>query len=150
MSLVHHGYRATDYVVRGLLHDVVEDTNTPCVVIVDLFGPEIWRSLETLSRYMPSFDPVTGQLIGRFKKTIEEYYAAIAAAPDEVKITKCADRLNNLETCGVWEAARRERYLKETEQYILPVARTLMGSYAGELEAELVRIRSMAVSAVIA
>ena len=125
----------------GVLHDVVEDTNTPCVVLVDLLGPKIWRELETLSRYMPFFDPVTGQLIGRFKKSLEEYYVPITKASDGVKRTKCADRLNNLETCDVWEAARRGRYVKETEQYVLPIARTIQGSYAGELEAILAKIR---------
>ena len=106
LSLIDHGYRSTDYVVRGLLHDVIEDTNTPLVVLVDLFGPEMWRSLETLSRYVPSFDPVTGQLTVRYKKTLDEYYAGIGAASDEVKLTKCADRLHNIKTCDTWEAER--------------------------------------------
>ena len=137
-----HGHRETDNVVRALLHDVVEDTNTPYVVLVDLFGPKMWRELEILSRYVPSFDPITGQTIGRYKKVLSEYYGPIVAASDGVKLTKCADRLHNLGTSDGWERARRERYVEETEQYILPIARTLVSSYAAEIEAELDRIRA--------
>ncbi|MGB7957902.1 MAG: HD domain-containing protein [Minisyncoccia bacterium] len=142
LSLVDHGYRETDDIVRALLHDIIEDTNTPCAVIVDLFGPKMWRELETLSRYVPSFDPVTGQTIGRFKKSLDEYYGPIMVASDGVKKTKCADRCHNLKTCGVWEAPRRDRYLGETEERVLPVARTLVGSYATELEAMIAEIRA--------
>lgn len=141
LSLVAHGYRGTDYIVRGLLHDVIEDTNTPATVIVDLFGPEMWRSLEALSRYLPLLDPVTGQLLWRYKKSLDEYYQGINAAPIDVKVTKCADRLNNLETCGVWEQARRDRYVSETEQYVLPIAHELPCSYASEIEAVIATLK---------
>ncbi len=134
VSLIKHGFGETDYIVTGLLHDVVEDTNTPWSVIVDLFGPEIWRSLETLSRYMPVFDPVTGQTINRHKKIIEEYYGELAKASAMVRTVKCADRLNNLETCGVWDDERRDRYITETRQFIFPIAKDLHINYADEIE----------------
>jgi GTP pyrophosphokinase len=149
LSLVNHGFRETDCVIQGLLHDVIEDTNTPCDVIVDLFGPAIWRSLEVLARYAPSFDPVTGQLIGRYKKSPQEYYAGIEAAQSEVKIVKCADRLHNLQTCGVWEVARKERYLAETEEYVIPIAKKLPSSYAGELNAVVIEVRTAITAAAI-
>ena len=139
-SLIAHGFKQTEFVVAGLLHDVVEDTNTPCVVIVDLFGAEMWRLLEVLSRYMPLFDPVTGQIFQRYKKPLEEYYAAIAKASDFVKIVKCADRLNNLSTCGCWDAERRGRYVNETKQYVLPLATGLRLAYEEEITAVLVEL----------
>ena len=134
VSLVKHGFGETDHIITGLLHDVVEDTNTPWSVLVDLFGPEIWRSLETLSRYMPVFDPVTGQTINRHKKIAEEYYGELAKAPAMVKTVKCADRLNNLETCEVWDDERRNRYITETRQFILPIAKDLHVNYGDEIE----------------
>ena len=135
VSLISHGFKKTDFIVTGLLHDVIEDTNTPWTALVDLFGPETWQHLETLARYMPLFDPVTGQMVGRYKKTIEEYYAKINKAVDLVKIVKCADRLHNLQTCSVWEAGRKIRYIGETEQYVLPLAHDLRLAYEQELEA---------------
>lgn len=142
VSLVNHGFKDTEFVVMGLLHDVAEDTNTPCTVLVDLFGSETWKRLEILSRYMPLFDPVTGQIMQRYKKPLEQYYEEISKASDIVKIVKYADRLNNLQTCGVWDAERRNRYIKETRQYILPLAKELRLPYEKEIEAVLASYES--------
>jgi guanosine-3',5'-bis(diphosphate) 3'-pyrophosphohydrolase len=137
VSLVAHGYRGTEFVVDGLMHDVVEDTNTPPGAIVDLFGPETWQHLVVLSKYFSLFDPVTGWIIGRYKKPQEEYFGEIAKAPEMVQIVKCSDRLNNLGDCSAWEPERRKRYRDETERYVLPLARALRLSYEPEIEAAL-------------
>jgi len=133
-SLIVHGFKKTDFVITGLLHDVIEDTNTPSTVMVDLFGPEIWYYLETLSRYMPLFDPITGQIKGRYKKSVEEYYEAIYKSNDLVKTVKCSDRLNNLETCDMWDKERQYRYILETEKHVLPIAEQLHTTYEDELK----------------
>ena len=141
LSLISHGYRGTKDIVLALLHDVVEDTNARISIIVSVFGPEMWRLVETISRSLPFIDPITGWIPGRYEKSPKEYFAGIAIAPLEVIRTKAADRLHNLKTCGVWELSRQERYAKETEQDILPIVRTLGDSYAAEIEAEVARIR---------
>lgn len=140
VSLITHGFKRTNFIVIGLLHDVIEDTNTPGTVIVDLFGPETWTQLETLSRYIPLFNLITGQIMVRHKKTLDEYYEEIWKAVDLVKIVKCADRLHNLQTCGAWADDRRKRYIEETQQRVLPLARELRLSYEQELEATILEL----------
>lgn len=133
ISLVRHHYRDTKMIVLALCHDVVEDTNTPPAVIVDVLGREVWEGLVLLSKYVPNFDPVTGQILGRYKKDAEEYFVALIDAPRAVQLVKCADRLHNLSTCGVWEYERTMRYIAETEKYILPIAKSVSGMYEDEL-----------------
>lgn len=133
ISLVQRHYRDTGTIALALCHDVVEDTNTPPAVIVDMLGREIWKGLELLSKYVPVFDPVTGQILGRYKKDAEEYFTALMSAPRAVQLVKCADRLHNLSTCGAWEGERIVRYVNETEKYILPIAKRVSGAYEGEL-----------------
>ncbi len=134
--LIEHGYNDVGIVTRALLHDVVEDTNTPSEVIVDMFGHGIWASLFVLSKVIPVFDPVTGQIFGRFKKSTEEYYAALAGANKEDRLVKCADRLHNLRSMSAWTLDRRERYLHETRKYLLPIALNDDLWLYGELEKE--------------
>jgi GTP diphosphokinase / guanosine-3',5'-bis(diphosphate) 3'-diphosphatase len=136
VSLMEHGYFGTDAIIKGLTHDVIEDTNTPHGVIVALFGPEMLRSLKVLSRYKSTFD-AAGQLIRpQHKKSADKYFSDLLAASDEDKIVKCADRLHNLQTCGCWEKPRRVRYVGETDQYVIPIAETVTGNpYAAEIKA---------------
>ena len=136
ISLIDHGYSGTSAIIKGLTHDVIEDTNTPHGVIVTLFGPEMLRSLKILSRYKSIFD-ATGQLVRpQQKKAAGEYFGDLLTAPDEEKIVKCADRLHNLQTCDCWERPRRIKYVGETDQYVIPIAETVTGNpYLAELKA---------------
>lgn len=145
ISLIAHGFKGTEYVVLGLLHDVIEDTNTPVPVIADLFGPETWRSLETLSRYMPSFDPLTGQIIGRYKKPQDQYFNEIGAAPARVRTVKCGDRLHNLKTCHRWDDERRARYIDETERFVIPLAHGT--AYEDDIKSALEEVRALPIKA---
>ncbi|MFH0890853.1 MAG: HD domain-containing protein [Candidatus Liptonbacteria bacterium] len=120
--LIQRGYRGKDLLTTALLHDVVEDTNTPPNVIVDLFPNIIWEWLYVLSKCVPIFDPVTGQLHDRTKKPLAEYYDAISGACEEVRLVKLADRLHNLKTLDSWDSGRRSRYIAETRQFVLPIA----------------------------
>jgi len=135
VSLIEHGYSGTGAIIKGLTHDVIEDTNTPHDMIVALFGPEMLRSLKVLSRYRSIFD-ATGQLVRpQHKKPAGEYFGDLLTAPDEEKIVKCADRLHNLQTCGCWERPRRIKYVGETDQYVIPIAETVTGNpYLPELK----------------
>lgn len=135
LSLIDHGFSDTDTLIVALLHDVVEDTNTPQHVILNLFGIRIWSWLETISKNVPCFDPVTGEVRTRESKPIEHYYAMIAQAEMIVRIAKCADRLDNMNDMKAFGMDRRRRYLEETRKYLLPIAKSTDARYAYELEA---------------
>ncbi len=136
IALVESGDYDADTLCLALCHDVVEDSNTPAHVIVDLFDAAFWRDLATLSKYVPLFDPVTGQIIGRVKKPLEEYFAAIAGAALRVRRVKLFDRLDNLGTMKAeWPAPRRAAYLDETRARLLPIAVATDARLATTLEA---------------
>lgn len=142
VSLIEHGYSGTNAIVKGLLHDVTEDTNTPHGVIITLFGTETLESLKILSRYVSTFD-TAGQLIRpQHKKSIERYFRDLLAAPDEEKLVKCADRLHNLQTCDCWEKPRQIRYVGETDGHVIPLAETVAENpYTAELKAAVASLK---------
>lgn len=142
LSLMGLGHQGTGAVVAALLHDVVEDTYTPAGAIINLFGIETWDRVFLLSKKIPHFDEVTGQVVGHFKKDETEYFNALLTSGDETALTvKAADRLDNLTTCGCWEPPRIARYVAETEQYVLPIARMADERLASRIEAKLIALR---------
>jgi GTP pyrophosphokinase len=135
ISLIKHGFgHEADIIVDGFLHDVPEDTVTPNSVIVTLFGKQTWNDLRVLSKKIPTFDPVSGEVIGRTSKTTEEYYDGIANAEHRVRIVKCDDRLDNVSDMKKFTPERRRRYIDETRRYIIPIARQTSLQYLAELE----------------
>ncbi|MCE9585893.1 HD domain-containing protein [Candidatus Uhrbacteria bacterium] len=134
LSLIDHGYYDTETLIIALLHDVVEDTNTPPKVIVNLFGSLAWDRLETISKKIPCFDPVTGEVLDRIVKPVEVYYEGIANADRVVRITKCSDRKHNLSDMRAFVEQRRRKYIDETRGFLLPIARITCPVYAHELE----------------
>ncbi len=133
-SLIDHGYNDTDTLVLALLHDVVEDTNTPFKAIIDLFGATTWERLHTISKKIPSFDSVTGEMLKRTDKPIKTYYATIKNGHFYVRLVKLADRLDNLSDMRAYNEMRRLNYIEETRTYLLAMARITCPVYARELE----------------
>jgi GTP diphosphokinase / guanosine-3',5'-bis(diphosphate) 3'-diphosphatase len=136
VSLIQFGYTDTPTIKGGLLHDVVEDTNTPFKVIVNLLGQETWEWAQILSRTIPAFDPISGQIIARAKKNIEEYFREIREAAFGVRVIKLADRLDNMTTIAPFDPERKRRYLDETDTYVLPLARMTCPRYLEAIQAQ--------------
>jgi len=135
LLLIEHGYRSGTVIVQALLHDVVEDTFVPPEAIVSLFGKEAWRGLFLLSKRVPTFDPVTGKLIGRTKKSDDEYYDDISSAEVGTRLVKCADRRHNLRTMsGSWARDRQIKYAAEARDRILPIAEKTDKRFASALQ----------------
>lgn len=134
VSLIERGFSDRDTVVLALLHDVLEDTNTPVHVIMELFGHEVWKGLSLLAKYIPIFDPVTGQVVYRYRKSLTEYYGELRdRAVRNVQLVKIADRYHNLQTMGSWAPERKQKYLDETREYILPIARKTESWFTDQL-----------------
>lgn len=129
------GFDSTEQIILCLLHDVVEDTDTPLTVIVALFGVAMWDHLVLISKKIPVFDPVTGEVRGRTKKELAAYFKGIANAPIVVRRGKILDRLDNMSDMRAFSYARRTKYLRETRRHIVPIAKTIDANLAKELEA---------------
>ena len=93
----------------AFLHDVLEDYPQSCDVVTlrSKFGLLVAESVYDLTRQ-------SGQKNDRYYKSIEQSEYSI--------IVKGADRLHNLSTMvDVFSKEKQRRYIKETEEYIIPM-----------------------------
>ena len=117
--------------VGGLLHDTVEDTTATLREIGDLFGPEIARSVDGVTKI--------GRL--RFQSTetrqAETFRKMLLAMVQDIRVIliKLADRMHNMRTLDSLDADRQRRISLETREIYAPVALRLgMGKIRSELE----------------
>ena len=134
---ITYGYCDADHITLGLIHDVVEDTFVPGGVISGMFGQQMYRWCLSLSKEIPSFHEITGEMIRRAKLPEAEYYANLAVADLQPRRVKAVDRKDNLTDFDQWEPARREKYDRETRTYVLPIARATDARIADEIERRL-------------
>ncbi len=118
-------------VTTGLLHDIVEDTETSVEEIEEYFGPEIAHLVEGLTK------------ISRLDQASTEERQALnmrkmlLAMVDDVRVVlvKLADRLHNMRTLEYLPGEKRRRIAQETLDVYAPIAHRLgMARVRGELE----------------
>jgi (p)ppGpp synthase/HD superfamily hydrolase len=80
---------STEQIVAGILHDVVEDTNTSLAEIRQEFGDKVAELVEACSEYDP-----TAKWEVRKKQT----HDFLRTASAEVHLIVCADKLHNLQS----------------------------------------------------
>lgn len=120
-------------IIAGLLHDVVEDTDTPIEEISNLFGSDAALLVDSLTKI---------QRLKLSKRTQEEFEAEdhrkifLGMAKDiRVIIIKLADRLHNLRTLDSLKPERQQAIAKETIEVFAPIAHRLgMNKVKSELE----------------
>jgi guanosine-3',5'-bis(diphosphate) 3'-pyrophosphohydrolase len=118
-------------VVTGLLHDIVEDTDTPLSQIETMFGLEVAHLVNGLTK------------ISKLKQASPEERQAqsirkmLLAMVDDVRVilVKLADRLHNMRTLEHLMSDKRKRIAQETLDVYAPIAHRLgMSKVRGELE----------------
>lgn len=110
-------------VAAALVHDVVEDGYLPADIVRTLLGDDVAEIVEKLTKLTVIYDTETGAVKGKHKKHPEVYFANISSDGRACAV-KYADRLDNLTGIHVWPKERQVRYLKETEEKILRLARS--------------------------
>ena len=138
--LIELGYRERKYVVPALGHDLIEDTFVPLDVIAQLFGSEDYKAMTLLSKKFPVFDPLTGKMLGRYRKPDDEYYRDIAEGPRPVQLGKSADSLYNMRSLEPWEPERRVAYARKIKKRVLPIAESADTRIATMLAAEIKQV----------
>ena len=102
-----------------LLHDAFEDTYLPKDVVETIFGDYVYTHIQLLSKSVKVLIEATGELKETKKRL--NYYLEIANGGDQLIAEKTCDRIGNLRTMGIWSVEKREAYIKESEEILLPM-----------------------------
>ncbi len=118
-------------ICAALLHDIVEDTEVSLSKVKEIFGEEIARLVEGLTKISKiHFSDQKEYTTENIRKIM------LATAKDiRVMLIKLADRLHNMRTLKALAKDRQLKIAKETLEIYAPIAHKLgMWSMKGELE----------------
>jgi GTP pyrophosphokinase len=114
----------TTSVICALLHDTVEDTHITLDDIEELFGLEVRKIIDGLTKIPEVFDENASIQAENFRKMI-------LTISDDIRVVliKLADRLHNMRTLDGMRADKRLKIASETKFLYAPLAHRL-GLYA--------------------
>ncbi len=118
-------------IAAGLLHDIVEDTQTPIERIKELFGADVAHVVEGVTKLGAiSFS-------SNEERQAENIRKMLLAMVDDIRVilVKLADRLHNMRTLQHLPEERRVKIAQETRDIYAPIANRLgMSKVKNELE----------------
>src|SRR5579864_6844913 len=106
-------------IITGLLHDTVEDTLATLEDIEKIFGPEIARLVDGVTKLSRI------ELQSDQTKQAENFRKLVLAMSEDIRVllVKLADRLHNMQTLHfIKEPERRRRIARETMDIYVPLA----------------------------
>ena len=118
-------------VAAGLLHDIVEDTQTPIERIKELFGADVAHVVEGVTKL--GAIPFSSSE----ERQAENFRKMLLAMVDDIRVilVKLADRLHNMRTLHYLPEERRVKIAQETRDIYAPIANRLgMSKVKNELE----------------
>jgi GTP pyrophosphokinase len=118
-------------IAAGLLHDIVEDTQTSIDRIKELFGPDIAHVVEGVTKLGAI------QFSSSEERQPENFRKMLLAMVDDIRVilVKLADRLHNMRTLHHLPEERRVKIAQETRDIYAPIANRLgMSKVKNELE----------------
>jgi GTP pyrophosphokinase len=118
-------------IASGLLHDIVEDTQTPIERIRELFGPDVAHVVEGVTKL--GAIPFSSSE----ERQAENFRKMLLAMVDDIRVilVKLADRLHNMRTLHHLPEERRLKIAQETRDIYAPIANRLgMSKVKNELE----------------
>src|ERR671910_1997520 len=118
-------------IAAGLLHDIVEDTQTPIERIEELFGKEIAHVVEGVTKIGAI------QFSSSEERQAENFRKMLLAMVDDIRLilVKLADRVHNMRTLHHLPEERRVKIAQETLDIYAPIANRLgMSKVKNELE----------------
>ena len=119
-------------ICAGILHDVLEDTETPEEELIQIFGEEITRLVQGVTKINSiSFKG------GETEAQLATQRKILVGLTEDVRviIVKLADRLHNMRTLWVHSNEKQKAKAKETLDILVPIAHRLgMNNIKSELE----------------
>jgi GTP pyrophosphokinase len=118
-------------IAAGLLHDIVEDTQTPIERIRELFGADVAHVVEGVTKLGAI------QFSSSEERQAENFRKMLLAMVDDIRVilVKLADRLHNMRTLHHLPEERRITIAQETRDIYAPIANRLgMSKIKNELE----------------
>ena len=118
-------------IAAGLLHDIVEDTQTPIERIRELFGADVAHVVQGVTKL--GAIPFSSSE----ERQAENFRKMLLAMVDDIRVilVKLADRLHNMRTLHHLTEERRVKIAQETRDIYAPIANRLgMSKIKNELE----------------
>ena len=122
----------TTTIITALLHDTIEDTDASLEEIRSLFGPEVARLVDGVTKLTRI------QLQSDDSKQAENFRKLLLAMSEDIRVllVKLADRLHNMRTLNfIKKPDKRRRIALETLEIYAPLAERIgMAEFKAELE----------------
>ena len=132
-----------ELVAGALLHDVLEDdTDMTDEQFREEFGERIFSIVKPLSK--PDYREYPGDTKEDKKYALNlDYFARLRRAPEESRIIKLADRLNNILCIHLSpKPGKMEFYVKETEVFYMPFAEEVSDHYYNRIKNRVRELRA--------